>query len=259
MSFNIKTEQGLERIHSVRVKPSTAGKTITANGTYNASTDGVDGYSSVSVSVPEIPVTFLKSIKSVGNSVILTDIVPSYDWEAAVDVTIGAALSTQADYFFASRTYNPDLIGLYGAGIRNDNRNIVAYCGNDWNASGNFVLTALEADFTRNTLYLRRSITSLGSSAVTITAVANKSSISAELAFFGSYIKDISTSEAELVPEKAREITLYGVKLYDGNGVLVHNLVPAQAKSNGRAGLYDVITGTFYPSDSNFDDFVKEV
>jgi hypothetical protein len=29
MSFNIKTEQGLERIHSVRVKPSTAGKTIT--------------------------------------------------------------------------------------------------------------------------------------------------------------------------------------------------------------------------------------
>ena len=226
MSLGIKTAQGLQKIHSVHVD--------------------------------SLPVTFLKSIKSLGNSVILTDIVPSYDWEAAVDVTIGAALSTQADYFFASRTYNPsELIGLYGAGIRNDNRNIVAYCGNDWNASGNFVLTAREADFTRNTLYLRRSITSLGSSAVTITAVANKSSISAELAFFGSYIKDISTSETELVPEKAREITLYGVKLYDGNGALIHNLVPAQARAGGRAGLYDVITGAFYPSDPNYDDFVK--
>jgi hypothetical protein len=51
MSFNVKTEQGLERIHSVRVKPSTAGKTITANGTYHAISEGVDGYSAVTVSV----------------------------------------------------------------------------------------------------------------------------------------------------------------------------------------------------------------
>lgn len=53
MSFNIKTAAGLERIHSVRVKPSTTTKTITENGVYNASADGVKGYSSVTVIVPE--------------------------------------------------------------------------------------------------------------------------------------------------------------------------------------------------------------
>lgn len=234
-------------------------KTVTANGVYNAEDDHADGYSSVTVNTPQLPVTFLKSIKSQGNSVILTDIVPDYNWTAAVDTTIGAALSAKAGYFFASRTYNSsELIGLYGAGIRNDNRNIIAYCGNDWNASGNFALNASEADFTRNTLYLRRNITSLGSSAVTVTASINKSSISAELAFFGSCIKDVSTSETELEPEAAREITLYGAKLYDGTGALRHNLVPAQSKATGRGGLYDVITGTFYPSDSNYDDFIKE-
>jgi hypothetical protein len=39
-------------IGSVRVKPSTTTKIITANGTYNASSDNVDGYSSVVVNIP---------------------------------------------------------------------------------------------------------------------------------------------------------------------------------------------------------------
>ena len=51
MSLGIKTAQGIQRIHSVRVKPTAVAKTITANGTYNASSDGVDGYSSVTVNV----------------------------------------------------------------------------------------------------------------------------------------------------------------------------------------------------------------
>ena len=49
MSFNLKTQNGLQTLHSVRVKPTTTTKTVTANGTYTASTDGVDGYSSVTV------------------------------------------------------------------------------------------------------------------------------------------------------------------------------------------------------------------
>ena len=53
MSLGIKTAQGIQRVHSVRVKPTTTAKTVTANGTYTASTDGVDGYSSVTVEVPE--------------------------------------------------------------------------------------------------------------------------------------------------------------------------------------------------------------
>lgn len=51
MAFFIKTTEGLERLYGMQIKPSTAEKTITANGTYNASSDGVDGYSSVTVDV----------------------------------------------------------------------------------------------------------------------------------------------------------------------------------------------------------------
>lgn len=51
MSLGIKTADGVIPIHSVRVKPTTAVKTITANGTYTAADDGVDGYSAVTVNV----------------------------------------------------------------------------------------------------------------------------------------------------------------------------------------------------------------
>lgn len=53
MSLNVKTATGLERIHGVMVKPSTTTKTIAENGTYNASSDNVEGYSSVTVAIPE--------------------------------------------------------------------------------------------------------------------------------------------------------------------------------------------------------------
>lgn len=51
MSLNIKTVSGLKRINGVYIKPTTVAKTITANGTYSASSDGVDGYSRVTVNV----------------------------------------------------------------------------------------------------------------------------------------------------------------------------------------------------------------
>lgn len=51
MAFFIKTTEGLEQLNGMQIKPSTAEKTITANGTYSASSDGVDGYSSVTVDV----------------------------------------------------------------------------------------------------------------------------------------------------------------------------------------------------------------
>ena len=52
MAFYIKTTLGLEQINGVRIMPSTANRTITTNGTYNANSDGVDGYSAVTVDVP---------------------------------------------------------------------------------------------------------------------------------------------------------------------------------------------------------------
>lgn len=58
MSLGIKTATGVQRICSVRVKPTTVAKTITANGTYTASDDNADGYSQVTVAVqPEFYAT----------------------------------------------------------------------------------------------------------------------------------------------------------------------------------------------------------
>lgn len=51
MAFFIKTTEGLERLYGMQIKPSTTTKTITESGTYDASDDGVDGYSSVTVDV----------------------------------------------------------------------------------------------------------------------------------------------------------------------------------------------------------------
>lgn len=53
MSMHIKSPTGTPDIDigSVRVKPSTATKTVTQNGTYAASSDNVDGYSAVTVTV----------------------------------------------------------------------------------------------------------------------------------------------------------------------------------------------------------------
>lgn len=57
MSMHIKSPAGTPDVDigSVRVKPSTTTKTITDNGVYNASADGVDGYSQVTVNVPTHP------------------------------------------------------------------------------------------------------------------------------------------------------------------------------------------------------------
>lgn len=55
MAFFIKTTEGLDRLNGVYIKPSTAEKTITANGTYSAEDDGADGYSAVTVNVVQPP------------------------------------------------------------------------------------------------------------------------------------------------------------------------------------------------------------
>lgn len=57
MSLNIKTQNGLQRLTDVRVGNKLISKTISANGTYVASNDEADGYSSVTVNVPQPTIT----------------------------------------------------------------------------------------------------------------------------------------------------------------------------------------------------------
>lgn len=93
MSMHIKSPTGTPDIDigSVRVKPSTTTKTITANGTYNASSDNVDGYSAVTVNVP--------SLSAMDKVVFSTDAVPIATWlyyplsAADIDVTCYGVLA----------------------------------------------------------------------------------------------------------------------------------------------------------------------
>lgn len=57
MGFGIKTANGIEPIYSTVIKTSTlTTKTITQNGTYSAVNDNADGYNTVTVNVPTVPV-----------------------------------------------------------------------------------------------------------------------------------------------------------------------------------------------------------
>ena len=93
MSMHIKSPTGTPDIPigSVRVKPSTTTKVITANGTYNASSDNADGYSDVTVNVP--------SLSAMDKVVFSTDTVPIATWlyyplsAADIDVTCYGVLA----------------------------------------------------------------------------------------------------------------------------------------------------------------------
>ena len=233
-------------------------KSITANGTYNASSDNADGYSSVTVNCDSLPVTFVKSIKSLGNSFVATDIVPTIDWTTVVDVTLSNIISSAVDSFLFGCT-NTDSQnvqkGMYGVEMSTSNNGTLwCYFGINWQASNIPVLNAASGNITRNTLYAQRGRYIFGTSYSTNNPTPTIPTIVSPIGFFGYY-----SSRSGPKPQKQREITLYGVKLYNENGALVHNLVPAKHKTTNRGGLYDIITGTFYPSSSDFDDVVVEV
>ena len=258
MSMHIKSPDGVPDvdIHSMRVKPTTTTKTITESGTYNAISDGVDGYSSVTVNVPELPVTFLKSIKSVGNSVILTDIVPAYDWTLIANIKLGAqTLTTGSHMMIGCVSYDgQNIAGYYGPGYDSGNNQMGFYDGNIW-GSGNYIIS-LSSDNknTPETLIMRRGngANIFGKQSVINTAPASYTSITAELAILGGNIG------GTVYPYASTEMTLYGLQFYNNTGTLIHNLLPAQSKATGRGGLYDIVTNKFYPSSTDYDDVIKE-
>lgn len=115
MSLGVKTAQGIQRIYSVRVKPSTAEKNVTVNGTYDATDDGVDGYSAVTVNVPKP--SFNGHI-SFGSTDTYSAIIPetqngfdaSKDFEVTIGFWIGAEYTLPSDDSFT-------LIGTGGQNV----------------------------------------------------------------------------------------------------------------------------------------------
>ena len=205
---------------------------------------------------PQLPVTFLKFIKSVKNSVIQTDIVPSYDWEAHVCVMFDNHDASGEDIFFGVRYPTEHFLmamSRYGA----NSSDFVGWLGFT-PVSGDVLDVTNIADSELgipNTCILRRGNGKCiyGSKSYTMTNRTDDTTPTVPIMIAGF------DDEGTITPFSRFDLTIYGVKLYDGNGALVHNLVPAQARAGGRAGLYDLVTGKWYPSDSNFDDFVKGV
>ena len=74
------------------------------------------------------------------------------------------------------------------------------------------------------------------------------------IAIFG-----ITLDNGELSQYAKYDMTMYSMEMFNGSGTLVHTLVPAKSKTTSRAGLYDLITKTFYPSHPDYDDFIVEV
>lgn len=154
MSLGIKTAEGVIPVHSVRVKPTTAVKTITANDTYTASDDGVDGYSAVTVNVPIPPVQIEEF--SLGtlttNTYIDVDNGQRKSWEGETSTDF---LEVDSDHYYA---FSGDW-GNHGSGAWDNNCN-ARYDANQQYISGfNFSGAAGRAfvllSFASNVKYIR--------------------------------------------------------------------------------------------------------
>lgn len=156
MSLGIKTADGVIPIHSVRVKPTTAVKTITANDTYTAADDGVDGYSSVTVNVPIPPVQIeefpLGTLTA--NTYIDADNGQRKNWDGETSTDF---LEVDSDHYYA---FSGDW-GTHGGGAWDNNCN-AQYDANQQYLSGfNFSGAAGRAfvllSFTSSVKYIRLS------------------------------------------------------------------------------------------------------
>ena len=235
-------------------------KSVTANGTYSAADDNADGYSSVTVAVPELPVMFVKSIKSIGNSIIVTDIIPEYDWEVFMDIKLEnptyAQTSPGNNELFGKKITNDYMIISVSKWNASLNTDFVSYFGFSPISGTTYSGYIPDSDIgIRNSLVSRRGAGKCiyGSSSFTMSGNISQTSRN-PVAIFGS----IQDNEVLSKYEKY-DITMYSMEMFSGSGALVHTLVPAKSKSTNRAGLYDLVTGKFYPSHADYDDFIVEV
>lgn len=212
-----------------------------------------------------LPVTFLKSIKSMGNSIVITDIVPDYDWITIADVKLGDVVaSSGAIPYIIGAGYAPagSTTGFYAAAIQNGSNSITcyAYQGNAYGDSGNYSASTTNSDIItgRNQLTLRRGAagSQFGALNLSNSTTATRTDVHTTVAIGG--LHSYNPSESILV-YNSREITFYGVKFCDNAGNTQHDLIPAKSKFSNRSGFYDIVTDKFYPSSPKYDDFIKEV
>jgi hypothetical protein len=250
MSFFIKTTEGLERLNGVYIKPSTAEKTITANGTYDASDDGVDGYSSVTVNVPTIipdDIVLLEYIKSQKNAAIKTDIVTEYSNEIACELAFDSESLTSGS---SDGVFGVQSSGAWHMFSRN-NDGCGWYIGYMWDASGTHINNVpTSQEYTRkNAVWLRQPSSGYGVSlGISVSSQTTQSAPVVPMSIFGA-----TTTSGNTAIYNYDNVTIYGLKVYD-QGKLIHNLLPA--KKNNSGGFFDVCTGKFYGKTAGDGDII---
>lgn len=233
MSLNVKTSTGLQRIHSVRVKGE------------------------------GLPVTFLKSIKSVGNSIInIDDAQPEYNWTLIATIKIGSLIpdKNHNNTLFGIRNdVSNNCVGSYAVSFNGDNGYMAFYLGTTWSDTGFANFSINSGDY--NSVFPLTSrfdgkYCAFNGNTSTPSATPTRTNLGYGFAISGRIFHQNGVMSLE--PCTSNELTVYDVQIFTSAGTKIYDLVPAQSKATGRGGMYDTISKKFYPADSNFDDFVKE-
>lgn len=196
-------------------------------------------------------------IKNGGNydQVILTDIIPDSSDKLEMDIKFGAVsnLSTNKA-FIGCANYGSGVVEKYGytiwCSLTSSNSNLGFYNKFIWTdgmPSSNMLDHAAGIDYTgtnsvRTILTMQGATASWGETTLSFSDCIDNTfiEVTEPIALFGQIDKN------DVIPYDCGEITLYGVKWYDSNDTLLHNLVPVKRLSDNTGGLYDTITQKFY-------------
>lgn len=189
-------------------------------------------------------------IKNSGNydQIILTDILPLSTDKLELDVKFGLdILSSYNQSFIGSRTSTGNMSRLSIVMNSND-RSLAFYDHYTWTSelTDAWIQPAYNIDDStsnaRQILSITGNLGTWGNQSVNTSSNYDPSfyDVSLPIAIFGW------NSDGNLIPFTGKEMILYGVKHYDSNNTLLHNLVPVKRSSDNAGGLYDTITQKFY-------------
>lgn len=196
-------------------------------------------------------------IKNSGNydQIILTDIIPSSTDRFEMDIKFGAATGLDN---------NKPIYGAVGTNQRYDcaiwmndihtYTSISTYNHFTWQTErpSNVIDASntikYEGNNPRQLLTVTRNTVTWGNVTTDFSDQIDQSytELNIPIAIFGKNVSNTS-----LAPFVTFELTVYGVKLYDSNDTLLHNLVPVKKLSNNEGGLYDTVTNKFYGNSGN--------
>ena len=205
-------------------------------------------------------------IKNSGNydQIILTDIIPAYSDKLEMDIEFGAATgNTSNDAFIGCYNIHDTNEYMYTAYIYcvSDSASIAYYNHFKWTAqldNSNMIYNPIGISYDgstsqRMTLTLQSSSGTWGSQSANFSSAFDSNFIGVQrgIAIFGSIGTSHGSTTDEFDYVDSMELTIYGVKLYDSNDTLLHNLVPVKKLSNNEGGLYDTVTNKFYGNSGN--------